>query len=98
MRDVPADALPGGYRKVLAATSIGTFIEVYDLLIYGYLATIIAQQFFPGSDPTAALLGTFAIFAAGSFVRPIGAIVFGHVGDRFGRRLALASSLLLMTA
>jgi MHS family proline/betaine transporter-like MFS transporter len=86
-----------GYRKVLVATTLGTLIEVYDILIYGYFATVLSQQFFPPGDATAALLATFAIFAVGFFVRPLGAVIFGHVGDRFGRRTALASSLLLMT-
>ncbi len=87
----------GGYRRVLVAASIGNLIEIYDLLIYGYFAVTLAQQFFPPGDPVAALLATFAIFAIGYVVRPVGAVVFGHVGDRFGRRTALASSLLLMT-
>src|SRR5690349_2060152 len=87
----------GGYRKVMIASSVGTFIEVYDIIIYGYLATVLARQFFPAGDPGAALLATFAVFALGAFVRPLGAVVFGHVGDRFGRRTALAVSLLLMT-
>lgn len=88
----------GAYRKVVIASSVGTLIEVYDIVIYGYLATILAQQFFPPGDPTATLLATFGIFAVGFFVRPIGAVISGHVGDRFGRRAALAFSLLLMTA
>ena len=98
MQEQPAGAGSRHYRKVVVAGGIGTFIEVYDLLIYGYLASILAQQFFPRTDPTAALLATFGIFAAGSLVRPLGAVIFGHVGDRFGRRLTLAFSLLLMTA
>src|SRR4051794_11945806 len=60
-----------GYRKVLVATSTGTLIEVYDILIYGYFATVLSQQFFPPGDPTAALLATFAIFAVGFFLRPL---------------------------
>ncbi|HEX8345811.1 MAG TPA: MFS transporter [Actinoplanes sp.] len=85
------------YRRVVVAGSIGTAIEVYDTFVYGYFATVLARLFFPTWDPTAALLATFAIFAVGFFVRPIGAIIFGHVGDRIGRRTALAFSLLLMT-
>ena len=84
-------------RRVVVAASTGTLIEIYDILIYGYFATLLAQQFFPRSDPVAALLATFAIFAVGFFVRPLGAVIFGHVGDRLGRRTALAFSLLLMT-
>jgi MFS transporter, MHS family, proline/betaine transporter len=81
---------------VVLAASIGTLIEGYDSLLYGYFASIFALQFFPRSDPTAALLNTFLIFAVGFAVRPLGGIVFGHVGDRFGRRSALAGSILVM--
>ena len=97
MVSVRRNVRTGGYRKVVAAASIGTCIEIYDLLIYGYLATVLAQQFFPPGDPAAALLATFAVFAVGAFVRPLGSVFFGHVGDRFGRRTALYLSLLLMT-
>jgi MFS transporter, MHS family, proline/betaine transporter len=91
------DATNGTHaRRVIIATSIGTMIEGYDLLLYGYLAGILAEQFFPTGDPTAALLGTFAIFAVGFVVRPLGGIVFGHIGDRLGRRAALVGSILLM--
>jgi MFS transporter, MHS family, proline/betaine transporter len=81
---------------VVLAVSIGTLIEGYDSLLYGYFASIFAQQFFPRSDPTAALLSTFAIFAVGFAIRPLGGIVFGHLGDRLGRRSALSASILLM--
>ena len=84
-------------RRVVAATSIGTFIEMYDAVLYGYFATVLAAQFFPHADPTAGLLATFAIFAVGFLVNPVGAVIFGHVGDRVGRRSSLAASLLLMT-
>ena len=97
MPDMRTGAEAVGYRKVLVAATIGTLIEVYDILIYGYFATVLSQQFFAPGDPTAALLATFAIFAVGFFLRPLGAVIFGHVGDRFGRRTALAFSLLLMT-
>ncbi len=85
-----------GARRTVIAASIGTMIEGYDLLLYGYLAGILAGQFFPSSDPTAALLGTFAIFAVGFAVRPLSGIIFGHIGDRLGRRVALVSSILVM--
>jgi MFS transporter, MHS family, proline/betaine transporter len=81
---------------VLIAASLGTVIESYDLLLYGFFATIFAQLFFPRSDPTAALLNTFAIFAVGFAARPLGGIAFGHIGDRFGRRTALVASILIM--
>jgi MFS transporter, MHS family, proline/betaine transporter len=92
------EAIASRYRRrVVAATSIGTFIEMYDAVLYGYFATILASQFFPNADPTAGLLATFAIFAVGFVVNPVGAVIFGHVGDRVGRRSSLAASLLLMT-
>ncbi|MEV4600103.1 MFS transporter [Amycolatopsis sp. NPDC049253] len=64
-------------------------IEYYDFALYGYLAVVIAPIFFPGSDPTAALLSTLAVFALAYVIRPLGGIAFGHIGDRFGRRTAL---------
>lgn len=97
MSEVPGRAVNGGHRRVIVAASLGTMIEVYDIFVYGYFATILARLFFPGWDPTAALLATFAIFAVGFFVRPVGGIIFGHIGDRIGRRAALALSLMLMT-
>src|SRR5829696_7649316 len=69
MSDFLTGAGAVGYRKILIATSTGTLIEVYDILIYGYFATVLSQQFFPMGDPTAALLATFAIFAVGFFLR-----------------------------
>ena len=81
---------------MLIAASAGTVIESYDNILYAYFATIFAQLFFPRSDPTVALLNTFAIFAVGFAARPIGAIVFGHIGDRLGRRTALAASILIV--
>lgn len=85
-----------GARRAIVAASVGTMIEGYDVLLYGYLAGVLADRFFPAGDPTAALLDTFAIFALGFAVRPLGGLVFGHVGDRAGRRAALAASMLLM--
>lgn len=84
--------------RIMLGAGIGTFIEIYDIVIYGYLAAVLAGQFFPSDDPVAALLATFAVFALGALLRPAGSVVFGHVGDRYGRRTAVALSLLLMTA
>src|SRR5690349_19657599 len=90
------DRTATGSRRVVVAATVGTAVEGYDSLLYGYFASVFARQFFPGGNPTAALLNTFAIFAVGFAVRPLGGIVFGHVGDRVGRRGALAGSLLTM--
>lgn len=85
-------------RKALLAGVIGNFVEYYDFALYGFFATTIAHLFFPQSDPTAALLSTFAIFAFGFVVRPLGAVAFGHLGDRIGRRPALLLAVVLMSA
>ncbi|MFE3003358.1 MFS transporter [Nocardia sp. NPDC059246] len=85
-------------RKVLLASMIGNFVEWFDYALYGLFATTIATVFFPKSDPKAALLATFAIFGASFVVRPLGGIVFGHLGDKFGRRFTLLLSVMLMSA
>ncbi len=82
--------------KVITASSAGTLIEWYDFFVYGALATIIAGQFFPKDNPTAALLLTLATFATGFVVRPFGAIVFGHLGDLVGRKYTFLLTLMLM--
>jgi MFS transporter, MHS family, proline/betaine transporter len=92
------DDLAHDHRRVVVAASIGTFIEVYDLSLYGLFAVFLAAEFFPQQDPDAALLSTFAIFAVAFLVRPAGALVWGPLGDRIGRRATLALSLLVMTA
>lgn len=89
-------APPAGSGRAVIAASIGTLIQGYDSLLYGYFASIFARQFFPQKDPTAALLSTFAIFAVGFAVRPLGGVLCGHIGDRVGRRPALVFSVLIM--
>jgi MFS family permease len=85
-----------GIWKVITASSLGTLIEWYDFYIFGSLATVIAGQFFPKSNPTAALLSTLATFAAGFIVRPFGALVFGRLGDIVGRKYTFLLTLVLM--
>ena len=85
-------------RRVIAGASIGNAVEWFDFAIYGFLATFIAANFFPAGDDTAALLNTFAIFAAAFFMRPLGGFVFGPLGDRIGRQTVLAIVILLMSA
>jgi MFS family permease len=82
--------------KVIGASSVGTLIEWYDFYIFGSLATVIANQFFPKTNPTAALLSTLATFAAGFIVRPFGALVFGRLGDLIGRKHTFLLTLILM--
>ncbi len=81
---------------VIGASSVGTMIEWYDFYLFGSLATEIAAHFFPKGNATAALLSTFAAFGAGFAARPFGALVFGRVGDRVGRKYAFLFTLLIM--
>ncbi len=85
-----------GIWKVITASSVGTMIEWYDFYIFGSLAAIISSQFFPGDNPTASFLKTLATFAVGFAVRPFGALVFGRIGDRTGRKFAFLATLLIM--
>ena len=85
-----------GIWKVIGASSLGTLIEWYDFYIFGSLATVLAGQFFPKTNPTAALLSTLATFAAGFLVRPFGAIVFGRLGDIIGRKHTFLLTLIIM--
>lgn len=87
---------PTQRRRVVIAGGIGSTVEFYDFGIYGYLATTIAGLFFPTSNDAAALLSTLALFATAFLIRPIGSVVFGHVGDRYGRKPALAVSVITM--
>ena len=87
---------PTGIRSVILASSVGTMIEWYDFYIFGMLSTTISTQFFPKDHPTAALLSTLAIFAAGFIVRPFGALVFGRLGDLIGRKYTFLLTLILM--
>jgi MFS family permease len=77
-------------HKVVAASFVGNFVEWFDYASYGYLATMIAAAFFPTRNPTAGLLATFGVFAISFAVRPFGGMVWGRIGDRMGRKTALA--------
>src|SRR5690349_17640706 len=83
-------------RRVIFASSLGTVFEWYDFYLYGTLAAIIAKQFFAGVNPTAAFIFTLLAFAAGFFVRPFGAIVFGRVGDLVGRKYTFLVTITIM--
>lgn len=82
--------------KIIGASSAGTLIEWYDFYIFGSLATLISNLFFPKGDDTLALLLTLATFATGFVVRPFGAIVFGRMGDVVGRKHTFLLTLLIM--
>jgi MHS family proline/betaine transporter-like MFS transporter len=88
---------PPDIRTVRRAGAIGNFIEYFDNALYGIFAVTIAKLFFPTFDPVAGLLSTFALFGVSFFVRPVGAMIFGHIGDRWGRKTVLISSILMMS-
>src|SRR5262245_6769922 len=71
-------------------------MEWYDFSIYGYFVATIGRHFFPSEDATASLVAAFGVFAAGFLMRPVGALIFGHIGDRIGRQAALVISVLAM--
>lgn len=85
-------------RRAIGATVIGNALEWYDFVVYSYLATVIAKNFFPADNEVVALLATFATFGVGFIVRPLGALVIGWIGDRRGRRTALVLTIMLMAA
>lgn len=84
--------------QVRRAGAVGNFIEYFDTALYGFSAVTLAKLFFPEVDPVAGLLSTFALFGVSFVVRPLGALLFGHIGDRWGRKSSLISSILLMSA
>lgn len=87
----------GSYiRRVVLSCMIGNALEWYDFALYGYFATTIGKLFFPQFSTFASLMATFGIFAAGFIMRPLGGILFGHIGDKFGRKDALLWSIYLM--
>jgi MHS family proline/betaine transporter-like MFS transporter len=85
-------------RRVIAASTIGNALEWYDFAIYGLMAPIVGKLFFPSDDPVASLLAAFGVFALGYAARPVGGLVLGHIGDRYGRKRALILSIGLMGA
>lgn len=86
-----------GWRIVLLA-SLGGTLEFYDFVVFGIFARDIAAAIFPSTSPLASLMASFAAFAAGYLVRPIGGLVLSHYGDRFGRRRIFLGSLFVMSA
>ncbi|AZY49195.1 MFS transporter [Bordetella avium] len=102
MSSASAPSAPAGRRinspfQVLTASLIGTTIEFFDFYVYATAAVLVFPTlFFPNSDPTTALLASFATFSIAFFARPVGALVFGHYGDRIGRKKTLIAALLTM--
>ena len=83
-------------RKAITAGVLGNAIEWYDFALYGHFSVIIGQTFFPKEEPQLAMLAAFAVFSVSFFMRPLGAVFFSLIGDRYGRKRALALSMLGM--
>lgn len=83
-------------KSVIMGGVAGNIMEWYDFAVYGYFAPVIAPQFFPSDSASASLIAAFGAFAAGFLMRPLGGMVFGHIGDKIGRKPALTLSVLMM--
>src|SRR5689334_3212248 len=88
-----AGQVPKNFRTVIVAASVGNVIEWYDFYIFGSLAAVLSVKFFEKSNPVAALLATIALFTAGFLIRPLGAFVFGWLGDKVGRKYTFLITL-----
>lgn len=98
MNDVPGNgaATISSQRRVLVATLLGNFTEWFDFAVYGAVATIVATVFFPSDNPTASLLASLGAFGVAFLFRPIGGLILGPIGDRYGRRVALSAAVVGM--
>src|SRR3954471_4799345 len=98
---IATNAAPGidrAHRRVIFASSLGTVFEWYDFYLYVSLVAIITKKFFSGMDDTTAFLFALLAFAAGFFVRPFGALVFGRLGDLVGRKYTFLITIVIMGA
>ena len=94
--EVPVESNAGRDRLVILASSLGTIFEWYDFFVYGTLAALLGRLFFPTDNPTAGLLLSLATFGAGFGVRPLGALLFGVIGDKVGRKYTFLATITLM--
>src|SRR5882762_7802128 len=85
--------VPKDFRREIIAAAVGNVIEWYDFYIFGSLAAILAVKFLDKTHPVAALLSTIALFTAGFLIRPLGAFLFGWLGDRVGRKYTFLITL-----
>jgi metabolite-proton symporter len=84
-------------RRAVIASTVGTAIEWYDFFLYGFVtASVFAKLYFPNTDPLSGTLLSFGVYAVGFVARPVGAAIFGHYGDRIGRKATLIATLMLM--
>lgn len=86
----------GSMRRAIAAAAVGNILEWYDFVVYGYLGITIAKLFFPSKDATTSLLLAFLTYGVGYLMRPLGSLVLGAVADKYGRKLGLTITVLLM--
>ncbi|MBL8270556.1 MFS transporter [Steroidobacter sp.] len=93
-----ASGIDGSHKRVIFASSLGTVFEWYDFYLYGSLSAIISKQFFSGVNETTGFIFALLAFAAGFFVRPFGALVFGRLGDLIGRKHTFLITIVIMGA
>ncbi|MFA6546900.1 MAG: MFS transporter, partial [Limisphaerales bacterium] len=93
----PVKSPGASVRRVVLASFIGTTIEWYDFFLYGTAAALVFNKlFFPNIEPLAGTMAAFATYAVGFFARPLGGIIFGHFGDKLGRKSMLVTTLMIM--
>jgi len=83
-------------RQVVVASTLGTLFEWYDFFIYGTLAVFMSQVLFPQDNPTVALLAALGALAVGFIIRPLGAVMFGYLGDKWGRKYTFLITVVMM--
>ena len=84
-------------KKIVLSSMIGNGLEWFEFALYGNFVAIIGSLFFPASSPMTQLLAAFSVFASGCFMRPVGALLFGYIGDKFGRKKALSTAIIMMS-
>lgn len=89
--------LTASWRQFILGCSVGNILEWYDFILYGYFSPIIASLFFPAENPYISMLLTFSVFASGCLMRPFGSLLFGHIGDTYGRKHALLITIVIIT-
>lgn len=96
-RDTDQEPSKSEIRTVVASSIVGTTVEWYDFFLYGIAAGLVFDKlFFPSSDPIVGTLLAFATFAIGFMARPFGGLIFGHIGDRIGRKKTLVATMMIM--